>query len=156
MSPKTAPENNAGKYTSAMSTASKIGALYRHRTSSESSKNDPSARRYVLKVFSKKDIRTALRTAEILTDGELMWSIVESGTDANNGSPNIPWSDVKNMTERKHEDVKDFEELDIEEKIKILEKGAKILFSKKEIDRTFEIIARIADLKISGPVNKGG
>ena len=98
----------------------------------------------MLKLFSKKEIQRALEIAETVTDGSLLYSMMQSKTHAENSSF-IPWEKARDMSLQQLRDVQDFGELDSAEKTRVLKKGAQYLYSKKDVDRAFEIIEIIAD-----------
>lgn len=107
-------------------------------------KADPSAMDVISELFSKKEIQRALEITEMATDVDLMHSITQSKTNPKS-STSIPWDDAKSMSVSEIDMITDFEELGNAEKINVLKKGARYLYSKKEIDRAFEIIDTIQD-----------
>ena len=109
----------------------------------------------MLELFSKKEVQRALEIAETSTDGSLLYSLMQSRTHAKNTSF-ISWKEARDMSLQQLNDVQDFGELDSAEKTRILKKGAQYLYSKKDIDRAFEIIEIIVDRNIIHAITQSG
>ena len=97
--------------------------------------------------YTEKEIADSAEVMDMLSDGNLLCSIVESRRDRDSGDT-IPWEKV-HETEPKGES-KAFEDLTQSERSDVIREAVGYLFSKGDVDRAIEVMDGLLASHASG------
>lgn len=95
--------------------------------------------------FTKKQIAASIEIMEVLSDGDLLCSIVES-TKGQANQPAAYWTNAKRESASVYRS-KSFARLPASEKSRIVREGAGCLFSKRDVTMAVRIMETLAEQK---------
>ncbi|RNJ79183.1 MAG: hypothetical protein D9C04_05600 [Nitrosopumilus sp. B06] len=93
------------------------------------------------KNFTKKQISDSIQMMEMLSNGNLLYSIVKSKKDTYNTIP------LERIDKMGADESGDFADLSSSERSRIVNEGARCLFAKQDIKQAIRIMDRLLDSK---------
>lgn len=93
--------------------------------------------------YSQEQVNNSLQIIDVLSNGNLLCSIVESKKDYENNNV-VPFEKVAEVTDSEY-DSPAFESLAPSEKSKIVRAAAEHLFSKDDVDKAIKVIDELLD-----------
>ncbi len=103
--------------------------------------------------FSAQELTDSLEMMDILSDGELLYNLVQSKKDAENNKI-IPFQKMQKEAYCNDGIMPMFADLTDSQKIKVTADAAKYLYAKKDLKKTFEIMDIVLDEKYIKSISK--
>ncbi len=102
--------------------------------------------------FSRQELSNSLEMMDVLSDGELLYNLIQSKKDAENNRV-MPFHKMQKETNHE-EKIQEFADLTDLQKIKVTVDAAKYLYCKEDLKRTFEIMDIVLDEKYIKSISK--